>query len=64
MAKYKVNVGIDTPTARFEAGQIVEHTSLPSKSIKWLIDQGVVEPAGKDLAPASAFASEEEGDDE
>jgi hypothetical protein len=52
VAKYKVNIGIDTPSARIEAGAVVEHTSLPSKSIKWLVDQGIVEPVNaKDTAP-------------
>lgn len=58
MAKYKVNQGIDTPSARIEAGQVVEHTSLPSKSIKWLTDQGIIEPLGKDVAVTSTYVPE------
>jgi hypothetical protein len=48
VAKYKVNIGIDTPSSRIEAGTVVEHTQLPMKSIKWLADQGIIEAIGKE----------------
>ncbi len=43
MAKYKVLIGIDTPSGRYEADALVDHTSIPSKSIKWLTDQKIIE---------------------
>ena len=43
MAKYKVLIGIDTPSGRFEPDALVDHTSIPSKSIKWLTDQKIIE---------------------
>lgn len=45
MAKYKVLIGIDTPSGRYEADALVDHTSIPSKSIKWLTDQKIIELA-------------------
>lgn len=45
MAKYKVLIGIDTPSDRFEPDALVDHTSIPSKSIKWLTDQKIIELA-------------------
>lgn len=64
MAKYKVNIGIDTPSSRFEAGQVVEHTQLPLKSIKWLADQGIVEALGKDPLPEAEAEPEADSTDE
>jgi len=44
MPKYKVLVGIDyPPNRRAEIGDIVE--DIPSKSIKWLREQGIIELA-------------------
>jgi uncharacterized protein YlzI (FlbEa/FlbD family) len=43
VAKYKVLIGIDTPSGRYEADALVDHTSIPSKSIKWLTDQKIIE---------------------
>lgn len=51
MAKYKVKIGIDTPSGRHEPDAIIDHTSVPSKSLKWLTDQGILEPLGKDPLP-------------
>lgn len=62
MAKYKVNVGLDTPSSRFEAGEVVEHTQLPPKSIKWLADQGAIEPLGKEPIPQVEETVEEEAE--
>lgn len=51
MAKYKVKVGIDTPSGRHEPDAVIDHTAIPSKSLKWLVDQGIVELIGKDSGP-------------
>ncbi len=41
--KYKANVGIEfPPDRRVEAGEIV--SDLPPKSVKWLQEQGLIEP--------------------
>lgn len=50
-AKYRVLVGINyPPDRRAEPGDIV--TDIPGKSIKWLVDEGVIERAdGKTDAP-------------
>lgn len=43
MPKYKVLVGIDyPPNKRAEPGDIVD--DLPSRSIKWLREGGIIEP--------------------
>jgi len=43
MPKYKVLQGIDyPPNKRAEVGAIVE--DLPPQSIKWLREQGIIEP--------------------
>lgn len=42
MPRYRVNVGIDyPPNKRAEIGDIVE--DIPSASLKWLVEQGIVE---------------------
>lgn len=42
MPKFKVLTGLDyPPDRRVEAGDIVE--DLPAKSVKWLLDQGLIE---------------------
>jgi hypothetical protein len=44
MTQYRVLVGIDyPPNKRAEAGTLV--SDIPEKSAKWLIDQGLIEPA-------------------
>jgi hypothetical protein len=44
MSKYRVAVGLDYPPGkRAEAGDVV--ADLPEKSIKWLTQQGLIEPA-------------------
>jgi hypothetical protein len=41
--KYRVLVGLDyPPDKRAEAGDVV--TDLPKPSLKWLLDQGLIEP--------------------
>jgi hypothetical protein len=48
MAKYRVLVGIESASRRVEAGEVVD--DIPAKSIKWLREQGLIEPAdGKDV---------------
>lgn len=48
--KYRALVGLDYPPGkRAEAGEVV--TDLPDKSIKWLVQQNLIEPAGKEPAP-------------
>jgi len=64
LAKYKVLVGLDTPSGRLEAGTVVEHTSIPSKSIKWLTDQNLIElDSGKveEIPVSDEPANEEDG---
>lgn len=42
MASYKVLVGIEyPPNKRAEAGDVV--SDIPSQSVKWLLEQGIVE---------------------
>lgn len=49
MAKYRVLSGIDyPPNKRAEAGDVVE--DLPPKSVKWLLDSKIIEPADKATA--------------
>lgn len=43
MAAYKVLVGLDYAGKRAEAGAIVD--DLPSRSVTWLLDQGLIEKA-------------------
>lgn len=42
MAKYRVLVGIEYASRRVEAGEVVD--DIPAKSIKWLREQGLIEP--------------------
>jgi hypothetical protein len=44
MTQYRVLVGIDyPPDKRADAGTLV--SDIPEKSAKWLLDQGLIEPA-------------------
>jgi len=46
MAQYRATVGIDyPPNKRVEAGEIA--TDLPGDSIKWLLEQGLIESTDK-----------------
>lgn len=48
--KYRVLVGLSyPPDRRAEPGDIID--DLPSKSIKWLLEQGAVEVIGKPSTP-------------
>lgn len=51
MATYRVLVGIDYAGKRVEPGTVVD--DLPSKSVSWLVAQGIVEKADA-TAPAPA----------
>lgn len=56
MPAYRVLVGLDyPPDRRAEAGDVVD--DLPGKSIKWLTEQGLIEPADK-TKPAPKAAPE------
>lgn len=70
MATYRANVGLNyPPDRRVEAGETV--SDLPSKSIKWLREQGLVdlvsgtdpvivaEPEPEPVAPADAPVEED-----
>jgi len=49
MAKYRILSGIDyPPNKRAEAGDVVD--DLPAKSIKWLLESNIIEPADKETA--------------
>ena len=48
MATYRILVGVDYDGKRAEPGDIV--SDLPARSVTWLREQGIIEPA--DNAPA------------
>ena len=41
---YRVLIGIDYPGHRAEPGDVVN--DIPQSSVKWLLADGVIEPAG------------------
>lgn len=49
MRRYRARVGLSwetkTGTKRVKAGEVA--TGIPPQSIPWLLDQGLIEPAGK-----------------
>lgn len=50
MAQYRATVGIDyPPNKRVEAGEVV--SDLPGDSIKWLLEQGLIESTDKKNKP-------------
>jgi len=52
VAQYRVLVGLEyPPDRRVEAGTVVD--DIPGKSVKWLLDQGLIE-AAKGSEPAKA----------
>jgi len=59
MAKYRINVGLDYGDKRAESGDVVD--DLPSKSLKWLVDQGMVELADKSTVDPALAEEDEEG---
>jgi len=60
VAQYRALAGIEfPPDRRVEAGEITG--DIPSKSIKWLLEQGYIEPAeGKPSKSAPASEPEPE----
>lgn len=60
MASYKVLTGLDYGDKRAEAGDVV--TDLPTKSVAWLKEQGLIEevaaPAGKPSAKTATKSAE------
>jgi len=60
---YRVLVGLDyPPDRRAEPGDVVE--DLPGKSIKWLSEQGLIEPADKGKPAVKAPKPEPKGDED
>jgi len=59
MPEYRALVGIDYPGDRVEAGDVTD--GLPAKSIKWLLDQGLVEDAAKPTVPPAVTPEIKEG---
>lgn len=49
MPQYRVNVGIDYAGKRAEPGDLVD--DIPTRSVKWLLEQGTIEEATKPTAP-------------
>lgn len=43
MATYKVLTGVDLPDKRVEAGDTVSESDIPKRSLKWLVDQSIIE---------------------
>lgn len=63
MAQYRALVGMDyPPDRRVEAGEVV--SDIPSKSVKWLLEQGYVEMAdgSKKAVPAVESPADEDGE--
>lgn len=61
MPAYRVLVGLDyPPDRRAEPGDVVE--DLPGKSIKWLTDQGLIEPVKATSKPTKATPVEGDED--
>lgn len=59
MASYKVLVGLDYGDKRAEAGDVV--SDLPTKSVAWLKEQGMIEDAEVPTAkPAKSTKKTEE----
>lgn len=58
MAQYRATVGIDyPPNKRVEAGEIV--SDLPGDSIKWLLEQGLIESPDTKSTPKVEVKVEE-----
>ncbi len=61
MATYKVLIGIDyPPNKRAEIGDVV--SDIPAKSVKWLLDQGIVEVVGSKTEEASEEVTAGDGE--
>lgn len=58
MASYKVLVGLNyPPDRRVEPGEVAD--DIPGKSIKWLLEQGCIEPVGGKVDEPVALLDEE-----
>lgn len=63
MAQYRALVGIEIPPDRYvKAGEITD--AIPAKSIKWLQEQGYIEPVAGKGKDAPKVEPEPEGGDE
>jgi len=63
VAQYRALVGLDVPPdRRIEAGEVTD--AIPSKSVKWLLDQGYIQPAAGKGKDAPVVEPEPEGGDE
>ena len=58
MAAYKVLVGLHYAGKRAEAGAIVD--DIPSRSVTWLLDQGMIQKADGAEKPAAKMKREPE----
>lgn len=58
MATYKALVGLDYAGKRVEPGDVV--SDLPSRSVSWLVEQGLVEKVGSDPVKKSDTKREPE----
>ena len=56
MASYKVLVGLDYGDKRIEAGEIV--SDLPTKSVSWLKEQGLIEEVEESSAKSRSKKTE------
>ena len=41
--KYKVNIGFMTEKNEHEVGELLDEKDVPSKSKKWMLEQGIIE---------------------
>lgn len=58
---HKVLVGVEYNGKRVEPGTVVD--DIPAKSVGWLLEQGIIEPAEKPKQkPKSEPVSEDKGD--
>lgn len=49
MPQYRVNVGIDYDGKRAEPGDVIN--DLPARSVKWMLEQGIVEESSATPEP-------------
>lgn len=60
MATYKALTGLEYAKKRVEAGEVV--SDIPPASVRWLLDQNLIELVDGKSAPKAPVAAE--GDDE
>jgi hypothetical protein len=52
--KYQVNVGINyPPDKRAEAGDVIDASELPTSSVRWLKEQGIITAVAEEKKPAT-----------